>query len=106
MKLRVSLALCLLGCLVVAGSAPVATAGILSDTTITSDSITPSNFPSQERYPRELMKQDSFDVGPGGVLRVDVYDADVEVLTGRGGGAQVEVFRRDPGGAVAIAGSM
>jgi hypothetical protein len=94
MKLQVSLALCLLGCLAIAGSAPVATAGILSDTTITSDSSTRPNIPSQERYPRELMQQDTFDVGPGGDLRVDVYDADVEVLTGGGGGTQVDVYLR------------
>jgi hypothetical protein len=54
---------------------------------------TPS-FPYQDRYPRELMHEDTFDVGPGGNLRVDVYDADVEVVTGASAGAAVSIYLR------------
>jgi len=49
---------------------------------------------AQDNYPRELMQQDTFDVEPGGNLRVDVYDADVEVVTKAAGGATVEIYLR------------
>jgi hypothetical protein len=48
----------------------------------------------QESYPREQMQEDTFDVGAGGNLHVDVYDADVEVVTGAAGGATVQIYLR------------
>lgn len=51
-------------------------------------------LPSQDQHPRELMLERAFDVGAGGALEVDVHDADVEVVTGSSGGAQVEIYLR------------
>jgi hypothetical protein len=90
MKMRslTFLAAGLMAAILVAGSAPLVAANALPETGPA------SNVPSQDRYPRELMQEDTFDVGPGGDLRVDVYDADVEVVTGTSGGATVEIYLR------------
>ena len=59
-----------------------------------------TTVPSQAqrgRVPSESVYNDQFSVGPGGTLRVDVDDADIEVLTSGGSGVGVEVvlFSRD-----------
>ncbi len=88
MKSLYSMAICLMAAVLMAASAPAIT---LSH----GPNAAPGPLSSaQDRYPRELMHEDTFDVGPGGMLQVDVYDADVEVVTGPAGGATVGIFLR------------
>jgi hypothetical protein len=88
MKSLYSMAICLMAAVLMAASAPAIT---LSH----GPNAAPGHLsPAQDRYPSELMQEDTFDVGPGGMLQVDVHDADVEVVTGDAGGATVEIYLR------------
>ena len=88
MKSPYSIGLCIIAALSMAASAPAITLTYGPDTAPARVS------PAQDRYPREMMHEDLFDVGVGGNLRVDVYDADVEVVTGAAGGATVQIYLR------------
>lgn len=59
--------------------------------------ITTPSHAQRGRVPSESVYSDQFSVGPGGTLRVDVDDADIEVQTSGGSGVEVEVvlFSRD-----------
>jgi len=88
MKFPYSVGICIMAALSVAASVPAITLSSGPDTAPALAS------PGQDRYPRELMQQDTFDVGPGGTLLIEVHDADVEVVTKAAGGATVEIFLR------------
>jgi hypothetical protein len=88
MKSLYSMGLCFMAALLMAASVPAITLSHGPD-------MAPARLsPAQDDYPRELMQEDTFDVGAGGNLHVDVYDADVEVLTGAAGGATVQIYLR------------
>jgi len=88
MKSPYPIGLCIMAALSMAASVPAIT---LSSGPDTAPALVSH---AQDSYPRELMQQDVFDVGSGGNLRVEVYDADVEVVTGAASGATVEIYLR------------
>ena len=88
MKSPYSIGLCIIAVLSMAASVPAITLSYGPDTAPARVS------PAQDRYPREMMHENTFDVGAGGNLRVDVYDADVEVVTGAAVGATVQIYLR------------
>lgn len=88
MKSLYSMGVCLTAALLMAASVPAITLSNGPD-------MAPARVsPAQDSHPRELMQEDTFDVGAGGNLHVDVYDADVEVVTGAAGGATVQIYLR------------